>query len=126
LSKKIFIVDDTDFMVEMLGVMMRDAGHTVVGTALSGTRAVEIIGGLGKDLAPDVLAVDFHMPEMDGMETIRRIRSLVPGIKVVLISSHATFSVVMQARETGVDAFVVKPFEPQTLLEAIEKIEKTV
>jgi two-component system chemotaxis response regulator CheY len=122
LPKKIFIVDDTDFMVEMLCMIVRGGGYTVVGTALDGAEALETIGGLTEDLAPDIVTVDFHMPGMDGMETIRRIRSLVPGVRVVLISSHATFSVVMQARETGVDAFVAKPFEPQTVLEAIEKI----
>jgi CheY-like chemotaxis protein len=56
---------------------------------------------------------------MDGLETIHRIRALVPDVRIVLISSHATLPVVLRARENGVDAFVAKPFEPKTVLNAV-------
>ena len=122
MPKKIFIIDDADFMVDILRIMLNEAGHRVVGTALNGSQALEAIGKLSAASAPDVVTVDFHMPRMDGMETIRRIRGIVPGVKIVLVSAHATLPVVMKARETGVDAFIAKPFEPRTVLEAIDKL----
>jgi two-component system chemotaxis response regulator CheY len=117
--KKIFIIDDAGFMVDMLCLLMRDAGHEVVGAASDGPQALELLACLEKDRLPDVVTVDFHMPKMDGLETVCKIRSLVPSVRVVLISSHATLPVVLRARESGVDAFVAKPFEPQTVLKAI-------
>jgi YesN/AraC family two-component response regulator len=120
--KKIFIVDDADFMVDMLRLIAQGAGYEVVGTAFDGVRAVDSIAKLDAASVPDIVTVDFHMPKIDGMETIRRIRTLVPDVKIVLVSSHATFPVVMQAKDVGVDAFVAKPFEPRTVLDAIGKL----
>jgi two-component system chemotaxis response regulator CheY len=117
--KKIFIVDDAGFMVDMLRLLISDAGYEVVGTASDGPQALELLTRLEKDSLPDVVTVDFHMPKMDGLETICKIRALVPNVRVVLISSHATLPVVLRARESGVDAFVAKPFDPQTVLNAI-------
>ena len=123
MSKKIFIIDDADFMVNMLSMLMREAGYEVVGTALNGELAIESIKSLPASALPDVITLDFHMPKMDGMRTIKHIRVLVPGAKVVLISSDSTLPVVMQAKNAGVDAFIIKPFEPQTVLSTIARFE---
>lgn len=120
--KKIFIVDDADFMVEMLRVLFSEAGHKIIGTALSGIEAVAKIEELGAASVPDVVTIDFHMPKMDGMETIRRLRAIVPTAKFLVVSAHATMPVAMRARETGVDAFIIKPFEPQAILDAVNKL----
>ena len=121
-SRKIFIVDDADFMVDMLRMIFEEAGHRVVGTAGNGPAALASIGKLSAVSVPDIVTIDFHMPRMDGMETIRRVRNLVPGVKVLLISAHATLPVVMKAKEIGVDAFIAKPFEPRTILEAVKNL----
>jgi CheY-like chemotaxis protein len=119
-AKKVFIVDDADFIVDMLRVILRGGGYDVVGTAGSGPDALEAIGKLSPNLIPEIVTLDFHMPRMDGLETIERIRTLVPGVKVLLISAHATLPIVMKAKERGVDGFIAKPFEPQTLLDMLE------
>ena len=123
MPKKIFITDDADFMVNMLSVMMRDAGYEVVGTALNGEQAMESLKALPPLAWPDIVTLDFHMPKMDGMRAIEHIRALIPGVKIVVISSDSTLPVVMEARNAGVDAFIAKPFEPQTVLDAIAKFE---
>ena len=123
MSKKIFIIDDADFMVDMLRVILRDAGYEIVGTALDGEQALESMKVLPLSALPDIVTLDFHMPKMDGMEALDRIRALIPGVKIVLISSNSTLPVVMRAKDARVDAFIAKPFEPQTVLDAIEKFE---
>ena len=123
MPKKVFIIDDADFMVDMLRMIMRDSGYEVVGTAFNGEQAVESIRALPMSALPDIVTVDLHMPKMDGMEAISHIRALVPGVKIVLISSNATLPVVMKAKNTGVDAFIAKPFEPQAVLDVIAKFE---
>jgi len=120
MSKKIFIID---VMVDMLRVIVRDAGYDVVGTAFNGEQAVKSIEVLPSSALPDIVTLDFHMPKMDGMEAVDRIRAIVPGVKIVLISSNSTLPVVMRAKDVGVDAFIAKPFEPQTVLDAIAKFE---
>jgi YesN/AraC family two-component response regulator len=120
--KKIFIVDDADFMVDMLRLIVQGAGYEVVGTALDGAQALNSIEKLDKASVPDIVTIDFYMPKMDGIEVIRKIRTLIPRVKVVLVSAHATFSVVMQAKDAGVDAFIAKPFEPRTVLDALHKL----
>ena len=121
--KKIFIIDDADFMVDMLRMIMRDAGYKVVGVAYNGEQAMESMRALPLSDLPDIVTLDFHMPKMDGMEAVDRIRALAPGVKIVLISSNATMPVVMKAKDTGVDAFIAKPFDPRTVLDAIAKFE---
>lgn len=121
--KKIFIIDDADFMVNMLSVIMRDAGYEVVGEALNGELAIESIKSLPASGLPDIVTLDFHMPKMDGMGAVRHIRALVPGVKIIVISSDSTLPVVMKAKNAGVDAFIAKPFEPRTVLDAIAKFE---
>ena len=121
-SKKVFIIDDADFMVDMLRVIVEEGGHQVVGTAFNGVQALESIKKLNEALLPDVVTVDFHMPKMDGLETIERIRSLLVGVRIILISANATHPMAVKAKDAGVDAFVIKPFEPLTVLNAIEEL----
>ncbi len=122
MPRKIFVIDDADFMVDMLRLILYDAGHKVVGTALSGPQALESIKKLDSASLPEIVTVDFHMPKMDGMETISRIRSLIPRIKILLVSAHATLPIVLKAKEVGVDGFIAKPFEPRAVLDAIDKL----
>jgi two-component system chemotaxis response regulator CheY len=120
--KKIFIVDDADFMVDMLRLLMSDAGYEVVGSASDGLRALESLAQLEKTekaSLPDVVTLDVNMPKIDGLELIHKIRALIPDVKIVLITSHATLPVVLKARESGTDAFIAKPFNPQTVLDTI-------
>ena len=121
MPKKIFIIDDADFMVEMLRMIIKEAGYEVVGVAFNGKQALESIKALPVSDLPDIVTLDFHMPKLDGVEAVGRLRALVPGVKIILISSNATLPVVMKAKEAGVDAFIAKPFEPQTVLDAIAK-----
>ena len=123
MPKKIFIIDDADFMVNMLRVILHENGYEVVGVAFNGEQAMKSIKALPPSALPDIVTVDFHMPKMDGMEVIDHIRALIPGVKIVLISSDATIPVVMRAKNAGIDAFIAKPFEPQTVLDAIAKLE---
>ena len=122
MPKKIFIVDDADFIVDMLRLILEDAGHVIVGVAFNGEHALELVRNLPPSSMPDIVTVDFYMPKLGGMETIEEIRSLAPGAKFVLISSHATRAVVQMAKKAGVYAFIVKPFDPQTVLDAIANL----
>ena len=114
-SRSVFIIDDADFVVDMLRLTFADGGYTVVGSA---TDSVQGVGQLremaSKSQAVDVVVVDLHMPKLDGFGTIREIREILPRAKIFLVSADA--------KELGVDGFIVKPFEPKTIWAALEKI----
>ncbi len=123
MKKKIFIIDDADFVHDMLRLILTGAGHEIAGSASDGLQALESIKKLissGSEV--DIIMVDFHMPKLDGVETIREIKKLLPKVKSLLITSNSTRSVVLRAKEAGVDSFIVKPFEPKTVLDAIMKL----
>ena len=122
MSKKVFIIDDADFIVDMLRVIVSEAGYEVVGVAFNGEQALESMKALSPSALPDIVTLDVHMPKMDGVEAVDSIRALIHGVKIVLISSDATLPVVMRAKDARVDAFVAKPFEPQTVLDAIAEL----
>jgi DNA-binding NarL/FixJ family response regulator len=122
MPKKIFIIDDADFMVDMLRVIMHEAGYEVVGVAFNGEQGIESIKALPTSALPDIVTLDFHMPKMDGMAAIAHIRALVPRVKIILISSDSALPVVMEAKSAGISAFIVKPFEPQIVLDALAKV----
>ena len=122
-SRSVFIIDDADFVVDMLRLTFADGGYTVVGSA---TDSVQGVGQLremaSKSQAVDVVVVDLHMPRLDGFGTIREIREILPGAKILLVSADATLPVALKAKEFGVDGFIVKPFEPETIWAALKKI----
>ena len=121
--QNVFVVDDADFMVDMLRLILEEGGHRVVGSAADGIRAVEQLREVvSRSLTVDVVLVDLYMPKRDGFETVREIRAILPDVKVLLVTANATLPVALKAKELGIDGFIVKPFEPETLLEALRKI----
>ncbi|KMK96394.1 response regulator [Rossellomorea marisflavi] len=114
----ILIVDDAKFMRVTLGNMVRSGGHVVVGEAENGLEAVEKF----KALQPDLVTMDVTMPEMDGIQAVRRIMDEYPDAVIIMCSAMGQQRVVMDAIEAGAKDFIVKPFEENRVLEAISRI----
>ena len=113
-SKKVLVVDDADFMRMMLEDILTHFGHTVL-QAKDGQESLNIL----QDEAVDVCVLDICMPGMDGLEVLRRIKEGHPGVKVVMLSAMSQENNVKQALQLGADAFVVKPFQAECLVERI-------
>ncbi|MBD5530888.1 MAG: response regulator [Lachnospiraceae bacterium] len=113
-SKRVLVVDDADFMRMMLEDMLTHQGHIVL-QAKNGQECLKRL----RDEAVDVCVLDICMPGMDGIEVLRRIKEEQPGLRVVMISAMSQESNVKQALQLGADAFVVKPFQGQSLIERI-------
>lgn len=113
-SKKVLIVDDSDFMRMMLEDILTHHGHTVL-QAKDGSECLNIL----RTEAVDVCVLDIGMPDMDGIEVLGRIREEHPGLKVVMLSALSQESNVKLALQLGADAFVVKPFQAQCLVDRI-------
>lgn len=114
---KALIVDDAAFMRVTLKNVLEPAGYEVQ-EAENGAVAVEKYGVF----KPDVVTMDITMPEMDGIQAVRRIVGSDPNAKVVMVSALGQESMVKDAILAGAKDFIVKPFQPDRILDAIRKV----
>jgi two-component system, chemotaxis family, chemotaxis protein CheY len=117
----ILIVDDLSFMRMIQKEILTERGYTVVGEAADGREAVEKF----KCLKPDLVLLDITMPNMNGLEAMRKIFSLDPHARVIMCSALGQQNLIVEAIKAGVKDFIVKPFKPERILSAIEKALKT-
>lgn len=113
---KILIVDDAAFMRMRLGSLLKQAGHQVV-EAPNGAEAVSLY----KTQNPDLVFMDITMPEMDGLEALKRLRAAHPEAKVIMCTALGQQSMVLEAIKGGAKDFIVKPFQPDRVLQAVQK-----
>jgi two-component system chemotaxis response regulator CheY len=114
---KVLIVDDAAFMRMMIKDILTKNGFEVVGEAENGVKAVEKF----QELRPDLTTMDITMPEMDGISAVKQIRKIDAGAKVIMCSAMGQQAMVIEAIQSGARDFIVKPFQPDRVLEAIRK-----
>lgn len=117
MGNRILVVDDAAFMRMMLKDILTKHGYEVIGEAADGLIAVERY----QDLRPDLVTMDITMPEVDGIEALRRIRAFDPTAKVIMCSAMGQQSMVIDAIQAGARDFIVKPFQADRVLEAVRK-----
>jgi two-component system chemotaxis response regulator CheY len=117
MGTKVLIVDDAAFMRMMLRDILAKNGFEVVGEADNGKVAVQMYN----ELKPDVVTMDITMPEMDGIAAVKEIKSADPAAKVVMVSAMGQQAMVIEAIRSGAADFIVKPFQPDRVLEALGK-----
>jgi two-component system chemotaxis response regulator CheY len=118
MSQTVLICDDAIFMRTMIGDILTQAGFRVVGEAENGVQAVERY----RELRPDIVTMDIVMPEMGGIDAVREILAEDPSAKVLMCSAMGQQALVIEAIQAGARDFVVKPFQPSRVLEAIQRV----
>lgn len=113
----VLIVDDAAFMRMMLKDILGKNGYEIVGEAENGQIAIEKF----KELHPDLVTMDITMPEMDGISAVKKIKEMEPNARVVMCSAMGQQAMVIDAIQAGARDFIVKPFQPERVLEAIQK-----
>jgi two-component system chemotaxis response regulator CheY len=114
---RVLVVDDAAFMRKVVSDALAQGGHEVIGEASDGREAVERF----RQLNPEVTTLDITMPEKDGLQALREIVALDPSARVIMCSALGQESKVLEAIKSGAKDFVVKPFQPERVLEAIAK-----
>lgn len=115
---KVLIVDDAAFMRMMIKDILEKNGYEIVGEAANGGIAVEMY----QKEKPDVVTMDITMPDVDGIEAVKRIKEIDPAAKVIMCSAMGQQSMVMEAIKAGARDFIVKPFQADRVLEAVQKV----
>jgi two-component system chemotaxis response regulator CheY len=113
---KILVVDDAMFMRNKTSRLLSENGYQVV-EASNGEEAVK----RHIEEKPDVVLMDITMPVLDGIEALKQIKENDPNVKVVMVTALGQKSMVLEALKAGARDFIVKPFQPDRLLEAVKK-----
>ena len=117
MGNRILIVDDAAFMRMMIKDILTKNGYEVVAEAADGQQAVELF----KEHAPDLVTMDITMPEMDGIAALKAIKSNDPNATVIMCSAMGQQAMVIDAIQAGAKDFIVKPFQADRVIEAIQK-----
>jgi response regulator NasT len=113
-SLSVLVVDDEPLMVELLSRTLKDLGHECVATGSDGLQAVE----LARKHQPELIIIDYAMPNMDGMEASELIMKEM-AIPIVLSTGRTDDATLQRARKADIHSYLVKPFHREQLKTAI-------
>ncbi len=118
MAKNILIVDDAAFMRMMIKDILTKNGYNVVGEAENGAKAIEKYS----ELKPDLVLMDITMPEVDGIAALKKIKGADPNALIIMCSAMGQQAMVIESIQAGAKDFIVKPFQPDRVLEAVKKV----
>lgn len=117
MGKRVLIVDDAAFMRMMIKDILSKNGYEIAGEAENGVVAVEKY----KELKPDLVTMDITMPELDGIAAVKEIKTFDATARIIMCSAMGQQAMVIDAIQAGAKDFIVKPFQPERVLEAVSK-----
>ena len=118
MAKNILICDDAAFMRMMIKDILSKNGYNVAGEAENGAKAVEKYA----ELKPDLVLMDITMPEMDGIQALKKIKEGDPSALVIMCSAMGQQAMVIESIQAGAKDFIVKPFQADRVIEAVKKV----
>ena len=116
MGRRVLIVDDEERIVQSIAGVLEDEGFQVA-AAKSGEEAI----GVFQKEEPDIVLLDIWMPEMDGIEVLKKLKRISSDCQVIMISGHATISTAMAAVKLGAFDFIEKPLSLDVLLTTIHR-----
>lgn len=115
---RVLIVDDHPMVRAGLRSMLGDDGLDVIGEAGDGAEALRTAA----ELAPDVVLLDLELPDMDGLAVLRRIKAMVPGAAVLVVTMHDDPRLVRRAVDWGASGYVLKGASGRELRAAVRAV----
>ena len=119
MAKKILIVDDSESIREVVSFTLENAGHDVL-VAVDGEDALKFLDGRSIDL----IITDLHMPALDGIGLIKKVRAMdeYARIPILFLTTESQAAKKLEAKEAGATGWIIKPFVPEKLLAALNKV----
>lgn len=115
---RFLIVDDSSTMRRIIKNSLKRIGFEDIIEAGNGKEALEIFADA------DIILTDWNMPEMDGLEFVKQVRSRNKAIPILMVTTNAAKDDIVEALKNGVNNYIVKPFTPETLKEKVEAVLK--
>jgi two-component system chemotaxis response regulator CheY len=118
MSKRFLVVDDSASIRQLVTYALNDAGFEVL-AATNGEQAIGLLAGNRVDM----VITDLNMPEMDGIELIRKVRGMAESkfIPIIMLTTEAQDDKKREGKEAGASGWIVKPFSPEQLLGVVRK-----
>jgi two-component system, cell cycle response regulator DivK len=119
MKKRILVIEDTEDNRRIIGDLLTSVGYELI-EAVDGTEGV----AMAQSHHPDLILMDIQLPEMDGYEATRRIRTIpdLAEAPIIAVTSYALSGDEARARSAGCDGYVAKPFSPRELLAKIREL----
>jgi two-component system chemotaxis response regulator CheY len=117
MAKSILICDDAAFMRMMIKDILTKNGYNIAGEAENGLKAVDKY----QETKPDLVMMDITMPEMDGIQALKKIKAVDPSANIIMCSAMGQQAMVIESIQSGAKDFIVKPFQADRVLEAVKK-----
>ena len=113
----VLVVDDAAFVRVRCAKLLQESGYTVI-EAGTGVEAVRLY----QEAHPDAVLMDITMPEMDGLTALKEIKKIDPAARVAMVTAMGQEAMVMDALKSGAKDFVLKPYQPDRILQALTKL----
>ena len=117
MGKGILIVDDAAFMRMVIRDILVKAGYEVAGEAADGKEAIRLY----RTLKPELVLLDITMPEMDGIDALKKIMLEDKDAKVIMCSALGQSSMVIESIQAGAKDYIVKPFQADRVIDSVKK-----
>jgi two-component system chemotaxis response regulator CheY len=114
---RVLIIDDLPFMRTAIRDVLEEAGMEVAGEAENGRDGILLY----MRTQPDVVLLDIVMPVMDGITALERLIRQYPGARIIMCSALGEQELIVRAIQLGARDFIVKPFQPERIITAIQK-----
>lgn len=118
MARNVLIVDDVAVVRKELGILLKKHHYKVLGEASTGTEAIYLF----KKLNPDVVLMDIVMPDMSGIEAIRKILKESSEARIIAISGLSEETLIMEAINAGAKDYIIKPFRADHIIQTVGSI----
>ncbi len=118
----IMVIDDSDLSRKAIIETLTNANYNVVGEAKSAEEALQSLGTTNAN----IYIIDVVMPEISGLDLAKKLTEVLKDINIIMVSSLVTENIVIESISSGAVDFIQKPFEPEILLQSVEKVIKQI
>ena len=115
---KFMLVDDSSTMRKIQRRTLEKLGFNEIVEAEDGQKGFELFSSAN----PDVVITDWNMPNMNGLELVQAIREVNKGVPIIMVTTEAEKSKVIEAIKAGISDYLIKPFTPEALSTKIRKV----
>lgn len=119
---RVLVVDDDKQMLSFVSFVLRDMGISTVLKAEGGEDALSFF--TGAQAAADIIICDLMMPDINGLDVLKSVREKHPGLPFLMLTANGTIDALAVARKAGVDAYVIKPFKPDEIINKVRLLAK--
>ena len=120
-NTRVFIVDDSGYMRQVIRKHLENKGYEIIGEAQDGLEAIQKY----PELKPDITTMDISMKKVGGIEATKKIKAIDPSARIIIVSALGESRFIKEAIQAGAHDFIIKPFAEERLISSIANALKS-